>query len=227
MKRWFAKSVMLGFILVLTLALIPTASAQEDELGSVLSGGDWFIPCGDTFWDIIPAGQARVAFVERIPPEFTLVNSFFASSPQYGDYVFDFTYPYVQFSDTEGAWFFLVPADGYAVMTIEVFDSGGLLHSTSTAVADCTTGEVGVGFQGSIYGPKAPKGFELRSLSCSSAVLDAPGGKQVGDNAVYAGQTWYVNPTPKAGADGQNYTEIFVGGRRNGYIPTVCVGGVP
>jgi hypothetical protein len=43
---------------------------------------------------------------------------------------------------------------------------------------------------------------------------------------VYAGQTWFVNPASKAGGDGQNYTEIFVGGWKNGYIPSVCVGGL-
>jgi hypothetical protein len=70
-----------------------------------------------------------------------------------------------------------------------------------------------------------PDDFVLRALSCGSPVLDEPAGKQVDDAAVEAGQTWWVNPVPVKGIDGISYTEIFVAGPYNGFIPTACVGG--
>lgn len=224
MKRWF---VTLSLTVLLVLALVPAVSAQdEDEFGSIMTGTNWLAVCGDATFGGIPVGLASVSVVDRIPPEFTLTNTFFASSAQYGTLEEVDHYYYTDFENFDGYWWFIVPADGYSIMTLEVFDQGSGLHSVATVTADCTTGEITIA-QGSIYGPKVPKGFELRSLSGSSAVLDAPGGRQVGDNAVYAGQSWYVNPTPVVGPDGESYTEIFVNGWKTGFIPTVCVGGAP
>jgi hypothetical protein len=72
-------------------------------------------------------------------------------------------------------------------------------------------------------GPNLPNGFVLKTLICNVAVYDAPAGKPVGGNAVTNGQTWFVNPTPKTGPDGQSWTEIFVAGYTNGFVPTRCV----
>jgi hypothetical protein len=69
-----------------------------------------------------------------------------------------------------------------------------------------------------------PDGFKLYSISCDTAVYDRPGGSPVGGNMVTAGQTWFVDPMPVAGPDGQNWTEIFVAGPITGYIPNACVG---
>jgi hypothetical protein len=54
-------------------------------------------------------------------------------------------------------------------------------------------------------------------------VYDAPGGSPVGGDAIKGGQTWYVNPAPKTDAAGKSWTEIFVAGYTNGYVPTSCV----
>ncbi|MBX3065373.1 MAG: hypothetical protein KF726_20530 [Anaerolineae bacterium] len=67
-------------------------------------------------------------------------------------------------------------------------------------------------------------GFELRTITCDVAVFDAPGGTPVSNGAkIIAGQTWYVNTKPVKGADGKSWTEIYVSGDTNGYIPTYCV----
>jgi len=75
---------------------------------------------------------------------------------------------------------------------------------------------------GGYAGAPIPDGFVLRTITCDVAVYDQAGGNPVGDNRVTAGQTWYVNPTPVT-ANGQSWTEIFVAGFTNGYVPTSCV----
>lgn len=91
--------------------------------------------------------------------------------------------------------------------------TGGVLNYVITDEnADCTPG-----------GPGVPAGFVERTITCSVAVYDAPGGSPVGSNAIVGGQTWYVNPTPKTDAAGKSWTEIFVAGPSDGYVPTSCV----
>lgn len=222
MKLWFIRSFSLSIIIVFVLTLVPVASAQEDDLGTIFSGGEWLLACGEYNFAGIDSGLASITLKDRIAPGFYLVEEIYIYSAQYG-VVGNFTdqLDYDEFSTFSGYWNLPVPIDGYSTLVDKVYDSGGGLHSVSSATADCTTGEISIG-QSSVYGPKVPKGFELRSLSCSSAVLDVPGGEQVDEAAVYAGQSWFVNPTSKDG-----YTEIFVGGFTTGYIPTECIGGVP
>jgi hypothetical protein len=76
---------------------------------------------------------------------------------------------------------------------------------------------------GNFAGPGVPAGFVLKTITCNVAVYDAPGGKPVGSNAITSGQTWYVNPTPKKDAAGKSWTEVFVAGYSNGFVPTSCV----
>jgi len=76
---------------------------------------------------------------------------------------------------------------------------------------------------GSLAGRAIPDGFVLRTIACDVAVYNLPGGSPVGDNRIIAGQTWYVNPTPAKSASGENWTEIFVSGIIDGFIPTRCV----
>lgn len=73
-------------------------------------------------------------------------------------------------------------------------------------------------------GPGVPAGFVLVTITCDVAVYDTPAGSPVGDNAVRAGQTWFVNPESVEGDDGRQWTEIFVSSRINPYIPTACIG---
>jgi len=63
----------------------------------------------------------------------------------------------------------------------------------------------------------------LRTITCGMGVYDALGGKVVPGASIMGGQMWFVNPTPDTGADGQSWTEIFVSGSANGFVPTCCV----
>jgi hypothetical protein len=79
------------------------------------------------------------------------------------------------------------------------------------------------GFQGA----PIPSGFVLRTITCNTPVYDTAAGKPLSSGeAVTAGQTWYVSPTPKLVAKA-SWTEIFNNGYSDGFIPTQCVGGRP
>jgi hypothetical protein len=99
-----------------------------------------------------------------------------------------------------------------------VNQGGGVAHVQSFTY-DCTTGEA----VNDVAGPPIPSGFVLKTITCDVAVFDAPGGSPVGSNKIVGGQTWYVNPTPKKDAAGKSWTEVFVAGYTNGYVPTSCV----
>ncbi|NDJ77168.1 MAG: hypothetical protein GYB65_13010 [Chloroflexi bacterium] len=99
------------------------------------------------------------------------------------------------------------------------------LGTGSTITVNCNDGSV---VSTSFYnigdlGPQLPSGFVQRLITCDTPVYDSPAGTPVGDNAILAGQEWHVNPVAVDGADGQSWTEVFVGGYNNGYIPTSCV----
>jgi hypothetical protein len=72
-------------------------------------------------------------------------------------------------------------------------------------------------------GTGVPAGFVLKTVTCDVAVFNTPGGYPVGDNKIVGGQTWFVNPKPVKDAAGKSWTEVFVAGSTNGYIPTSCV----
>ncbi|MBX3066490.1 MAG: hypothetical protein KF726_26150 [Anaerolineae bacterium] len=72
-------------------------------------------------------------------------------------------------------------------------------------------------------GPGIPTGWEFHYLSCSTAVFDKPAGEPVGDNAVWAGQSFYVNPYPKLDDNGKSWSQIFVSSVISPWIPTSCV----
>lgn len=112
---------------------------------------------------------------------------------------------------------------------------------TYTVTGTLPVGSIGIGFyidaaDGSVNvsasctdapafsGRGVPAGFVLRTIICDVAVFDSPGGTPVGSNRIKNGQTWFVNPTTKTAADGESWTEVFVSGSTNGWIPTRCVG---
>jgi hypothetical protein len=75
-------------------------------------------------------------------------------------------------------------------------------------------------------GPPIPAGFVQRALACTTPVFNGPNGQAVAGATVQAGQSWYVNPTPTdADVNGRRWTEIFVSGTQNGYVPAECIGG--
>lgn len=76
----------------------------------------------------------------------------------------------------------------------------------------------------SFTGAGIPAGFVMHNIVCTVPVYTQPAGVPVGNDRVLSGQTWFVNPTPVEGADGEQWTEIFVGSAINPWIPTECVG---
>ncbi len=72
-------------------------------------------------------------------------------------------------------------------------------------------------------GPGVPAGFVLHTITCTVPVFNTPGGSPVGSNVILGGQTWYVNPTPVTDRFGRFWTEIFVAGPVDAFIPTPCV----
>jgi hypothetical protein len=82
---------------------------------------------------------------------------------------------------------------------------------------------VSLGNTGVYQGPPIPAGYQLRTITCDTAVYDAPGGRPVGSNTVKAGQTFFINPTPTLDASGKSWTQVFVSSSSHPYIPTSCV----
>ncbi|MFN8417707.1 MAG: hypothetical protein U0528_00435 [Anaerolineae bacterium] len=72
-------------------------------------------------------------------------------------------------------------------------------------------------------GPYVPAGWTQHWMTCS-AVFDAPGGNPIGTNAVWAGQSFYVNPATKTDASGKSWSQVFVSSAISPWIPTSCVG---
>jgi len=111
--------------------------------------------------------------------------------------------------------FMPIPAGTPVVVTINF--SG----ATDTVTYECAAG---------VPGRAIPDGFVLRTIICTVSVFDTPNGTPVAGAVIKNGQTWYVNPTsvPVTGNPKfPNWTEIFVSGTTNGYIPTACVGAPP
>ena len=113
------------------------------------------------------------------------------------------------------------------ILEYTVIASSELYSGTVTRLRfNCSTGAVlFMTFDDFIYqAAPVPEGFVLHAITCDTAVYDAPDGQVVGDNRISAGQTWYVNPTPVTGPDGRSWSEIFLAGPSNAYIPGACVG---
>ncbi len=100
---------------------------------------------------------------------------------------------------------------------------GPAVFSNTIVLSKCNGGSIISGGSGSAV-PEIPGNFVLRTITCTEAVYDLPGGSPVGSNEITAGQTWYVSPTPVKDAKGNLWTAVFVGGFQNGYIRSVCVG---
>jgi len=89
----------------------------------------------------------------------------------------------------------------------------------SSVLIDKTVACVG----GILAGPSIPTGFVQRTITCTVAVRDLPGGNEVSGAVIWAGQRWYVSKTPTADLSGRKWTAIFVAGYNIPYIPTSCV----
>lgn len=119
-----------------------------------------------------------------------------------------------------------LPPNTKLTLTVTTYAAANFAGGTayvSTVTWDCTTGAV---VAADFSGPGIPTGFVQRGIACTTPVFDGPNGTAVAGAVVRQGQNWYVNPTPTApDVNGRRWTEIFVSGARNGYIPAECVGG--
>ncbi len=129
-----------------------------------------------------------------------------------------------------------IPADNQAHTVVASFQLASYQLQSPILVqagdADGNRNPIGAPFAGSRYYAAtscgftvvgAPAGFVLRTIICTVPVFDSPGGTPVGSNIIRGGQTWFVNPTPVSDSFGRQWTEIFVAGPENGFIPTSCV----
>lgn len=121
----------------------------------------------------------------------------------------------VFFSSASGSYLI---GPGPMAITLQV-DRSTLVNGTYT----CLPGEE----ESPDDGPGVPDGFVLRTIVCTIPVYTQPGGVPVGSDKLLAGQTWYVDPVSVKGPDGKNWTEVFVSGDEDVFIPTVCVGKAP
>lgn len=121
---------------------------------------------------------------------------------------------------------FSLPPNTKLTLTVTTYAAANFAGGTayvSTITWDCTTGAV---VAADFVGPGIPSGFVQRGIACTTPVFDGPNGTAVAGAVIRQGQSWYVNPTPTApDVNGRRWTEIFVSGARNGYIPAECVGG--
>ncbi len=70
--------------------------------------------------------------------------------------------------------------------------------------------------------PYAPANFVIRTITCTTAVFNMPGGTPVGSSQISSGQSWFVSPTAVNDSNGKQWTPVFVAGWNYGYIPTSC-----
>jgi hypothetical protein len=107
--------------------------------------------------------------------------------------------------------------NGEPITVVITFDG----YATSTVTYTCD-------FSGA--GRPIPDGFVLRTIICEVNVFSEPDGTPVEGARIKNGQTWYVNPesvSVKTNPKYPKWTEIFVSGETNGWIPTACVGAPP
>jgi hypothetical protein len=91
--------------------------------------------------------------------------------------------------------------------------TGGTVNVTM----DCNVG--GQGWEG----PGIPAGFVLKTIVCDVAAVQSPGGPVVPNiKPLVPGATWFMNPKAVKDAQGKLWTEVFLGGYNNAFIPANC-----
>jgi len=122
--------------------------------------------------------------------------------------------------------------DTFEVVVIVNKSSLGDIGSFARITFDCASGAVFsnvfmLNYPGDFEGPAIPAGYVLRTITCDVAVFDTPGGKPVADNAIKAGQTWFVSPSSTKDARGEAWSQVFVSSISDPWIPTRCIGPAP
>jgi hypothetical protein len=144
-----------------------------------------------------------------------------------------FSFPYGAGSGTYLATFLVVfgsplPSANFTYVFQLVVTAGGTSYWATTITFTCSGGSLSTGISNGLStrtfdGPPIPAGFVLKTITCDVAVFDAPGGRPVGSNAIKGGQNLVYQPNPGKNDEGTLWTEIFVAGYHNGFVPTSCV----
>lgn len=71
--------------------------------------------------------------------------------------------------------------------------------------------------------PDVPAAYALRVMICDTPLYDSPAGSVIPNTSVVIGQIFSVDPVDAIAADGTHWTQIFVGGWSNPFVPSVCV----
>jgi hypothetical protein len=198
MKRFF---IMLFVLASLSIAQVNTAKADafvsfaETDCNSFTASGTSDAP------------YVMLRMTQDVP---AFGQSYYAIFPVNQDGTFTATLHFPEQLEGMPLWFHV-----YGVINEQGFKDFGAHYDAS---GSCYK-PVESGFEG----PAAPSNFVLRTIICDVAVYNTPGGVSVGDNAIHSGQTWFVNPNFVVVANGDAWTEIFVSGYNNGFIPTSCI----
>jgi hypothetical protein len=218
------------FILILasafSIALIAVSMSRHQVYASVspsivITNGPGINICSNTFFSVRISVNASAAFSDHASMTVPGLGSVFSFSE----------------NDAPGSWvLYNINPSSYSVaantsITVSITTYNGLNQSggisyVSTAVINCSTGiasSVSGGSPAGNFGVGVPSGFVLHTITCTIAVYDSAGGGPVSGTKIISGQTWFVNPTPVRDAKGEHWTEIFVGGPIDGFIPTTCV----
>lgn len=126
--------------------------------------------------------------------------------------------------NVSGTLSYTVPADG-----MYAFNWGANFYAIASLPAAASFFTVTASCKGASFaGRGIPPTFVLRSIWCNTPVYSAAGGDAVkSGESIKSGQSWFVSPTPVKDGKGNLWSEIFVSGVSNGFIPTACVGGKP
>ncbi len=139
-----------------------------------------------------------------------IFDAWFDGSPTFavsgGQYSFSVSFSVPQGSPISFRVFGATDSDGHHWDGSPVFQS--------VAVASCNQ---------SFQGPPIPAGFVMKTVTCTVPAVQSPGGDVVpGINALVPGAHWYMSPTPVKDAKGKLWTEVFLAGWNNAFIPAEC-----
>lgn len=200
------------FILVLTVSAAPALAVSGSDVVSFTVGCDAFIVTyTEVLFDRDNTGTGYEAYHAFVTDGAGNVLGAIAESREVGDTIPGQTedFPYGAAPVSNPIRFVLISDAGNGFDEQVVWDLSGDCPDLPPSHKDGA--------------PGIPDGFVFATIICDTPVYNTQSGQPVGDAAITAGQTWYVNPEPVDGDDGQQWTEIYVSSTTNPFIPTVCV----
>ena len=115
-------------------------------------------------------------------------------------------------------------------ITFPTVTEGSFIYADTWQYSPLIIGFASVNKKCGYDGVPVPPGFVMAEITCDVTVFQTPNPDFPTSARLRKGQTWFVNPkSVPAEIDTfyKEWTEVFVGGPRNGFIPTACVNPVP